>query len=109
MKPTRALFVFLALILSLDGRPAPRADDSPAQRLAGRALGDTPMLDDLADLCDRVGGRPTGSPACERAVDWAAARFRAAGIDTVALEGFTVPALWLPRPSVSLPNDSRSA
>ena len=58
-----------------------------AQRLAGRALGPTPMLGDLRELC----GRPTGSPACERAIDWAAAKFKAAGADAVATEPFTVP------------------
>jgi hypothetical protein len=67
----------------------------PAQRLAVRAMGATPMLDDLRELCDRIGGRPTGSPACNRAVQWAADKFRAAGMDAVSLESYTVPALWL--------------
>ncbi|HZI93309.1 MAG TPA: M28 family peptidase, partial [Patescibacteria group bacterium] len=67
----------------------------PASRLSGRAMGATPMLDDLRELCDRIGGRPTGSPACERSVDWALARFRSAGIDS-ATESFRVPSLWLP-------------
>jgi len=66
-----------------------------AQRLAGRAVGATPMLDDLRELCDHIGGRPTGSPACDRAVQWAAEKFRAAGVDSVSLESYTVPALWL--------------
>ena len=65
------------------------------ERLAARLLGDSPIAADLAELCDRIGGRPTGSPACQRAVDWAAARFRAAGLE-VKLEPFMVPALWLP-------------
>jgi hypothetical protein len=73
--------------------PAPPAD--AAARLAGRALGDTPLERDLRELCDVIGGRPTGSAANERAVAWAAARFRDAGIEDVALEPFTVPALWL--------------
>ena len=65
------------------------------QRLAGRAVGATPMLDDLRELCDHIGGRATGSPACDRAVHWAAEKFRAAGVDSVSLESYTVPALWL--------------
>jgi carboxypeptidase Q len=65
-------------------------------RLVGRALGETPLMADLAELCDRVGGRPTGSPACVRAVEWGAAKFRAAGIDRVTVEPFAVPELWLP-------------
>jgi len=66
-----------------------------AQHLAGRAMGATPMLDDLRELCDRIGGRPTGSPACDRAVLWAADKFRAAGVDSVLLESYTLPSLWL--------------
>jgi len=53
------------------------------------------MLDDTRELCDRVGGRPTGSPACDRAVEWAAKKFREAGIEKVSVEPFTVSRLWL--------------
>ncbi len=73
---------------------SPLNSDAP-QRLAGRALGLTPMLDDLEELCDHIGGRPTGSPACERAIEWAAGKFRAAGIDAVSPESFSVPNRWL--------------
>ncbi len=66
-----------------------------AQRLAGRAVGATPMLDDLRELCDHIGGRPTGSPACNRATQWAVEKFRAVGVDSVSLESYTLPALWL--------------
>jgi hypothetical protein len=37
------------------------------------AFGDMPLLADLRELCDGIGGRPTGSPACKRAIAWAAA------------------------------------
>ncbi len=75
---------------------APQApSDAAPRRLADRAKGTTPMLDDLRELCDTIGGRPTGSPACNRAVEWAAEKFRAAGVDSVALETYTVPTLWL--------------
>jgi len=79
---------------------APPAD--AAQRLIGRALGETPLLDDLRELCDRIGGRLTGSAACERAIEWAAEKFRAAGVESVALEPFTMPRLWLPGSAVAL-------
>ena len=69
--------------------------DAP-QRLAARALGNTPMIDDVRELCDRIGGRPTGSAACERAVEWGAKKFRDAGIERVSVEAFSMPALWLP-------------
>jgi hypothetical protein len=71
------------------------AQDVP-QRLSARALGDTPMLSDLSELCDGIGGRPTGSAACDRAVQWAAKKFRDAGADAVSVESFPVPNLWLP-------------
>jgi hypothetical protein len=69
------------------------ADD--VQRLVARALGPTPLYEDVKELCDGIGGRPTGSAACDRAVDWAVAKFKAAGIEKVWTEPFTVPTLWL--------------
>lgn len=65
------------------------------QLLAARALGRTPMFDDLQELCDRVGGRPTGSPAAYRAIAWASHKFQAFGLKPV-LEPFEIPNLWLP-------------
>jgi len=59
-------------------------------------LGDTPLIDDLRDLTDTVGGRPTGSPANRRSVDWALERFEEAGVSARA-EAFTMPELWLER------------
>ncbi len=65
-----------------------------AELLAARELGRTPMLDDLRELCDSIGGRPTGSPACDRAVDWAVGRFRAAGLESTWTEAYTIPTSW---------------
>lgn len=71
------------------------ADDAP-QRLVARALGPTPMLADLEELCDGIGGRPTGSAACNRAIDWAEGKFRETGVDRVWTESFQIPTgLWL--------------
>ncbi len=67
---------------------------SAAEMLAAREGGPTPMLDDLRELCDTIGGRPTGSKACDRAVDWAAAKFRAAGIESTWTEAYTIRASW---------------
>src|SRR5271167_2645138 len=79
-------------------RGAAPADPRPA--LLQRAAGDTPLAKDLEDLCDHVGGRPTGSAACTRAVAWAAARFRAAGLTQVSTESFSIPLKWLPGTSL---------
>jgi len=82
-----------------DGALARQAasDEAPQnapELLAARERGQTPLLDDLRELCDGIGGRPTGSPACHRAVDWAVARFRAAGIESVWTETYTIPSSW---------------
>ena len=50
------------------------AADDPASVLMRRALGPTPILEDLRLLTDTIGGRPTGSAAVDRAVDWGMAR-----------------------------------
>jgi hypothetical protein len=70
------------------------APTNAAQLLAERERGSTPLLDDLRDLCDGIGGRPTGSKACDRAVDWAVARFRAAGVESTWTESYTIPQSW---------------
>src|SRR5579862_1183751 len=70
------------------------ANDTVAELLAARERGQTPLLDDLRQLCDTIGGRPTGSEACEHAVDWAVGRFRDAGIDSTRTETYTIPGSW---------------
>src|SRR5271157_3023886 len=66
-----------------------------AELLAARERGPTPLLDDLRELCDGIGGRPTGSKACDRAVDWAVARFHAAGVESTWTETYTIPESWV--------------
>src|SRR6266446_1973541 len=48
----------------------------------------------LETLCDQFGNRVTGTTAYQRASEWAAERFRAAGIQNVRLEPFTIPNGW---------------
>jgi len=88
------LAVIICLAAALDAFVALAQDGEVAQRLAGRALGPTPMLSDLGELCDRIGGRPTGSPACDRAIHWAVAKFKSAGADAVSTEAFPLPSKW---------------
>ena len=68
----------------------------PPHRLAARAQGETPLMSDLRELCDGIGGRPTGSVACGRAIEWAAKKFRDIGIKNVSVEPFTAQNMWLP-------------
>lgn len=93
LRKKRPLPLASVLLCLLSAAPAP---DDAAGRLAGRALGTTPLIDDLRELCDHIGGRATGSPACERAVNWAVAKFRVAGLRSVTAEAYTIPNLWLP-------------
>lgn len=72
------------------------AEDDAPHRLAARAKGDTPMFTDLRELCDGIGGRPTGSPACDRATEWAAKKFRDIGIQNVSVEPYQAKSMWLP-------------
>jgi len=71
------------------------AQDAP-HRLEARAQGDTPIFRDLQELCDGIGGRPTGSAACDRAIEWSAKKFRDIGIQNVSVEPFTAQSMWLP-------------
>jgi hypothetical protein len=74
--------------------PPPPAATGPAADLAARLAGPTPMEEDLRHLGDRIGGRPTGSPALERSIDWFLGRFKEAGVDLAWTEEFTVPIAW---------------
>jgi carboxypeptidase Q len=101
VRPARVLEVLLitgALAVAVSGPAASAADDpaGPIDRLVVAMLGETPMIDDLTALTDRIGGRPTGSPANAAAVDWALTRFREAGV-AARRDTFRMPALWLER------------
>jgi hypothetical protein len=53
-----------------------------------------PSVEKLEELCDRFGARLTGTAAHEEAAKWAAAQFRAAGIEDVKFERITLPNGW---------------
>jgi hypothetical protein len=54
-----------------------------------------PGMKTLRELSDGFGGRLTGSPAYNRAAEWAAAKFRSYGITNVKLEPFTMANGWV--------------
>jgi carboxypeptidase Q len=56
-------------------------------------MGPSPLEVNLRRLTDEVGGRVTGSPEMAKAVEWAVAAFRAAGVD-VHTEKYTFPVTW---------------
>jgi carboxypeptidase Q len=109
----RALFI-LAILATLLGvtacskRPAPQTE--PAQQpgskapktshiapnvesLVDAALTDPYAYEKLAELCDEVGHRLTGSEGMKRAIAWSQLSMYQAGFDSVWTEPVTVP-LW---------------
>jgi carboxypeptidase Q len=95
MRSARADLMGVLLAALFAGQPAAAAAADARVQLLKRAAGDTPLAKELEELCDTIGGRPTGSPACTRAIAWAEERFRALGLH-VMRESFELPVLWLP-------------
>jgi carboxypeptidase Q len=65
-----------------------------AERILARAMGASPIGENLRRLTDEVGGRVSGSPAMRRAVAWGVEAFRQAGVDEVHTEKFPLPLGW---------------
>jgi len=90
---------FLPLLLAVLVT-APASAQAPAdpalQRLTAALLGPAPLLDDLRELVDEIGGRVTGSAQNLRAVEWGMQKFRQMGVSATR-EAFTMPDLWLER------------
>jgi carboxypeptidase Q len=62
-----------------------------ATRIIDAAMTDDGAWKKLAHLCDRIGARPSGSPAMARAVGWAKGAFEADGHENVHSEEVKVP------------------
>jgi len=54
----------------------------------------TPIISDLKELTDEIGGRLTGTQANKKAVNWALKKFHAAGV-SAKKESFTMPRAWV--------------
>jgi hypothetical protein len=94
-KPIFSPFNFIiTFVLWLGISASLAAQDADVSRLVAAMLGDTPMVNDLQQLTDEIGGRATGSEANLKSVEWALAKFKEAGVEA-RKEGFTMPALWL--------------
>jgi carboxypeptidase Q len=65
-----------------------------APRIIANALGASPLAENLRRLADGIGGRLTGSPAMAKAVEWAVAGFREAGVDDIHTDKFTIAHTW---------------
>lgn len=92
------------LVLTTALRTAPavaQSTEADIARLTAAVLGDSPLIRDVEQLTDRFGGRATGSASNRRALDWALAQFRGAGVDA-KLEPFMMPGIWLEREAKAL-------
>src|SRR6185436_18839526 len=64
---------------------------APASRLIGEAVSSTFAWDRLAVLTDTIGNRLSGSPALDRAIQWAVAEMTRDGLENVHTERVMVP------------------
>jgi carboxypeptidase Q len=111
---TSALLCFCASVAPAQLPPVKTEPLRPAQGILGSAgcsatdasscaqaaakimpvvMGDSPLEANLRKLTDEIGGRVSGSPEMARAVEWAVAAFRAAGVD-VHTEKYMLPFAW---------------
>jgi carboxypeptidase Q len=91
--------MFFRIIISLMLVLSPSSDagtPSSADILSANLLSPTPIFEDLRYLTDDIGGRPTGSPAMERALQWGLRRLIDAGFKDAYLDPYTAPVNWLP-------------
>ena len=63
----------------------------PSARLIGEAVSSTFAWDRLAVLTDSIGHRLSGTPALERAIEWAVAEMKRDGLENVHTERVMVP------------------
>ncbi len=93
---SRSRVVGLLLIASLPFAGTAPVAASDVERLVSALLGQTPLIEDLRQLTDEIGGRPEGTEANRGAVEWALGRFREAGV-SARKEAFVVSNHWLER------------
>lgn len=62
-------------------------------QLIENLMGETPILSDLHQLCDVIGGRVTGTEPNEKSVTWAVKKFEEIGVK-VWTEDFKMPRKW---------------
>jgi hypothetical protein len=98
---TRLILTFM-ICLVVSGQAVSQTQTQPqtseVDLLVAALLKKTPMIDDLQQLCDEIGGRPTGSQANLNAVEWALKKFKEAGV-MAKKETYTMPRFWLERSS----------
>ena len=95
------LTFFICLVVSGQAVSQIQASEVEVDCLVAAMLKKTPMIEDLQQLCDEIGGRTTGSKANLKAVEWALKKFKEAGI-IAKKEKFLMPRFWLERSSEAI-------
>ncbi|MFM7217830.1 MAG: M20/M25/M40 family metallo-hydrolase [Bacteroidota bacterium] len=86
-----SLLVFGLLVLASAARSQSVNDSVALRSIYTEVLSNSPSYEWLRDLCTSIGGRLSGSPEAERAVEWTRKRMLEAGADTVWLQEVWVP------------------
>ncbi|HEV2176851.1 MAG TPA: M20/M25/M40 family metallo-hydrolase [Terriglobia bacterium] len=79
------------------GSPPSPAEDGTMPALtaiAGEGMMDSHAYDNLEELSDTIGGRVTGSPECNRAIEWGLAKMKAIGLQNVHAEHWQLSRGW---------------
>ena len=95
------LVLVLCLVLFVSTLSSQQKPTPEAVRLVGAMLADTPLEEDLQELVDEIGGRPTGSKANLASVEWGLKKFQEAGVKATK-EAFEMPRAWQERSSRAL-------
>lgn len=94
----KKIITLLAILLVIHSLVAQQNND--LNHLLAALLADTPIEEDLQELCDQYGGRVTGTEANEKAIDWGLQKFQEAGV-TAQKEPFTMAALWVENSTIA--------
>ena len=62
------------------------AQDAAVKKIMEMAREDNRTMQHLDILCNRIGGRPAGSDACENAEQWAVRSFKEWGLNHLVIE-----------------------
>ncbi len=76
-------------------------NNSDSKRLVSAMLAETPIISDLQELTDKIGGRMTGTEANLKAVEWAVTKFEEAGISVVK-EPFEMTRSWIEQKATAM-------
>jgi len=95
LKSMQVKLIFIIMICLFVSSPVV-SQTSEVDSLVAAMLKQTPLQEDLRQLCDEIGGRPTGSKANLDAVEWALKKFKEAGL-TAKKEKFIMPKYWSER------------